>query len=131
VAIEMLEAHGPFEDGAAHELLRDRAHAVLFVDLGGADQARRDARGADRDGCRRLVGARKLPDGQCAGEDRQHHRNDEPPFAPAEYRHIVERIETRFVHYCTLTGLEVTIWNPTRLRNNWPPARRLVCFTRA
>ena len=128
--IEVLHPRRALEHRPAQQLLGHGAHALLAVDLHGADHVRRYPRRADGDGRRRLIRAGQLPHQQPADQERDRQGHDEPPLAAVEHQDVVERVETRFVHHCILIGLEVTIWKPTRLRSIRPPARRLLCWIR-
>ena len=94
VLIEVLEARGALEHRAAQQLLRHGAHPLLSIHFDGADQVRRQARGAHGDRRRRLIGARQLPDEQPADDQRERHRHDEPPLAAVEDGDVIERVET-------------------------------------
>src|SRR4029079_17287217 len=103
-------------------LLRDRALPFFTIERADvAQQLRGQLRRRDADLGFGEVLPRPEQRQQRADHDAERDRNDEPPFAAAHDRQIVEGVKSAFVHQRILRGWEMTPWVPARCRLIPPP----------
>src|SRR3954454_2776464 len=122
IRIEALFADHALQHRGTQELLRDGALPFLPVERAHAlEQFRRQRRRGHPDNRLRQILTRQQQRQCPAHDDAEGERHDEPPHAAAHHRDVIERMKGTFLDHGILTGWEMAIWAPTRLRWIRPP----------